>query len=227
MFVVCEKWVETRTDCYIDPSSSLDHSSYSFVSWLGLLNRGSLRAQSPLSGAGSPFGILSPTVSNHPGTWLYYFQTSTCFHCSSTYLHWCISWLTARSRVNIYHLVIVMSHSFFTSIARFEYFSIFSFFLLFTLWSAGTAKSTTLQILFFLLINIRYSLLANMRWSVCISKSKWILWGQIFLDRFWFVQIPFVSMVKLSTLAQFPVSYSVLPTFLFYSHLHSLTWVTI
>ena len=26
MFVVCEKWVETRMDCYIDPSSSPDHS---------------------------------------------------------------------------------------------------------------------------------------------------------------------------------------------------------
>ena len=45
MFVVCETWVETRTDGYIDPSSSLDHSSASFASWLGLLNWGSLRAQ--------------------------------------------------------------------------------------------------------------------------------------------------------------------------------------
>ena len=34
MFVVCEKWVETRTDSYIDPSSSLDHSSTSFASWV-------------------------------------------------------------------------------------------------------------------------------------------------------------------------------------------------
>ena len=49
MFVVHEKWVETRTDCYIDPNSSLDHSSISFASWLSLLNRGSLRAQSPQS----------------------------------------------------------------------------------------------------------------------------------------------------------------------------------
>ena len=40
MFVMCEKGVETRTDCYIDPSSSLDHSSTSFESWLWLLNRG-------------------------------------------------------------------------------------------------------------------------------------------------------------------------------------------
>ena len=94
MFVVCEKWVETRTDCYIDPSSSLEHSGTSFTSWLGLLNQGSLSAQSPLSAAGSHFGILSPTDSNRPGTWLYYFLTSTCFRCSSAYLHVCISWLS-------------------------------------------------------------------------------------------------------------------------------------
>ena len=63
MFLVCERWVETRMDCYFDPSSA-DHSSTSSSSWLGLLNRGSLRAQSPLSAAGSHFGILSPTNSN-------------------------------------------------------------------------------------------------------------------------------------------------------------------
>ena len=48
---------------HIDPSS-FDHSRTSFSSWLGLLNRGSLRAQSPLSVAGSHFGIFSPTDSN-------------------------------------------------------------------------------------------------------------------------------------------------------------------
>ena len=54
------------------PKSFLDHSSTSFASWLGLLNRESLRAQSPLSGAGSHFGILSLIESNRLGTWLYY-----------------------------------------------------------------------------------------------------------------------------------------------------------
>ena len=33
MFLVCERWVETRTDCYFDPSSS-DYSSTSFLTWL-------------------------------------------------------------------------------------------------------------------------------------------------------------------------------------------------
>ena len=32
--------LETGTDCYIDPSSSCDHSCTSSSSWLGLLNRG-------------------------------------------------------------------------------------------------------------------------------------------------------------------------------------------
>ena len=63
---VCCVW-ETRTDCYIDPSSSLNHSSTSFASWLGLLNWGSLRAQSPQSAAGSHFGILSLTEFELPG----------------------------------------------------------------------------------------------------------------------------------------------------------------
>ena len=47
--VVCERWVETGTDCYIDPSSSFDHSCTSFASLLGLLNCGSLRVQPSVS----------------------------------------------------------------------------------------------------------------------------------------------------------------------------------
>ena len=39
---------------------------------------------------------LKPSVS-----WLYFCLTPTCFHCSSTYLHRCISWLMARLRVNM------------------------------------------------------------------------------------------------------------------------------
>ena len=49
--VVCEWWMETGTDCYIDPTSSLDHSTRcclqkptSSASCLVLLNRRSLRA---------------------------------------------------------------------------------------------------------------------------------------------------------------------------------------
>ena len=41
---------------------------------------------------------LKPSV-----CWLYYCLTPTCFCCSSAYSHRCISWLTARSRVNMLH----------------------------------------------------------------------------------------------------------------------------
>ena len=93
--------LETGTDCYIDPSSSRDHSSTSSSSWVWLLNRRSLKAQSSLSAAGSHFSILSPTDLNRLCPWLYYCLTPTCFCCSSSYLHRCISWMTAWSRVNI------------------------------------------------------------------------------------------------------------------------------
>ena len=62
---------------------------------------------------------------------------------------------------------------FFNSLARSWYLSFFSHSFSFILWSAGTAKSTILQILFilWLLIIIRPGLLAGIRWSICMSKS--------------------------------------------------------
>ena len=64
-----------------------------------------------------------------------------------------------------------MFHSFFNSLARSRYLSFFSLSLRSILWSAGTAKSTILQILFLLLIMMRSVLLAGIRWSVCMLKS--------------------------------------------------------
>ena len=40
MFVVCEKWVETRTDCYIDPSSSSTIAALRSHPGLGCSTRG-------------------------------------------------------------------------------------------------------------------------------------------------------------------------------------------
>ena len=51
--------------------------------------------------------------------------------------------------------VTFMFHSFFNSLARSRYSSLFSHSFSFTQWSAGTAKYTNLQVLFFLLIIIR------------------------------------------------------------------------
>ena len=68
-------------------------------------------------------------------------------------------------------IVTCMFYSFFSSLARSRYLSFFSHSFSFILWSAGTAKSTILQVLFFLLIIIKSGLLAGIRWSVCILKS--------------------------------------------------------
>ena len=68
-------------------------------------------------------------------------------------------------------IVTFMFHSFFNSQASLRYLSFFSHTFSFILWSAGTAKSTFLQVLFFLLIIIRSGLLAEIRWSVCMSNS--------------------------------------------------------
>ena len=58
-----------------------------------------------------------------------------------------------------------MFHSFFNSLARSRYLSFFSLSFRFILWSAGTAKSTILQIFFFflLLIIMRSGLLAGVK----------------------------------------------------------------
>ena len=60
-------------------------------------------------------------------------------------------------------IVTCMFHSFFNSLTRSRYLSLFSHSFSFILWSAGTAKSTILQVLFFLLIIIKSGLLAWIR----------------------------------------------------------------
>ena len=102
-------------------------------------------------------------------------------------------------------IVTCMFHSFFNSLARSRYLSFFSHSFSFILWSAGTAKSTILQVLFFLLIIIRSSLLAEIRWSVCMSRSHWSLCVLFSRDSWWVVHIPFVCMVKFKFLAHIPV----------------------
>ena len=60
-------------------------------------------------------------------------------------------------------IITFIFYSFFNSLARLRYLSFFSLSFRFILWSAGTAKSTILQILFFLLIIMRSGLLAGIR----------------------------------------------------------------
>ena len=70
-------------------------------------------------------------------------------------------------------IVTCMFHGFFSSLARSRYLSLFSHSFCFILWSAGTAKSTILQVLFFFCLFIinKSGLLAGIKWSVCILKS--------------------------------------------------------
>ena len=72
--------------------------------------------------------------------------------------------IVPNAPITIGTIVLLMFHSFFNSLARSRYFSFFSLSFGFILWSAGTAKSTILQILFFfffLLIIMRSGLLAG------------------------------------------------------------------
>ena len=82
-----------------------------------------------------------------------------------------------KASITIGIIVTFMFHIFKNSLVRSRYLSLFSHSFSFILWSAGTAKSTILQIFFFflllllLLIIIRSGLQVEIRWSVCISKS--------------------------------------------------------
>ena len=60
-----------------------------------------------------------------------------------------------KAPITIGIIVTFIFHSFFNSLTRSRYLSLFSHSFSFILWSAGTAKSTILQVLFFLLIIIR------------------------------------------------------------------------
>ena len=57
--------------------------------------------------------------------------------------------IVPKEPITIGTIVTFMFHSFFNSLARSRYLSFFSLSFRFILWSAGTAKSTILQILFF------------------------------------------------------------------------------
>ena len=80
--------------------------------------------------------------------------------------------IVSNAPITIGIIVTCMFHSFLNSRARPRYLSFFSYSFSFILWSAATAMSTILQVLFCLLIIVRSGLLAEIRWSVCMSKSR-------------------------------------------------------
>ena len=105
MFLVCERWVETRTDCYFDPKF--------FWPIAALLPH--LGWDCSIVGHWGPKALCLPLALNSVSwlqlawtalcTWLYNCLMPTCLCCSSAYLLRCISWLMARSRVNMLHMV--------------------------------------------------------------------------------------------------------------------------
>ena len=78
--------------------------------------------------------------------------------------------------ITIGSTVTLMFHSFFfSSLARSSYLSLFSLSFTFTQWSAETAESTIRQVSFFLFFFLTITMsnrLAEIRCSICISKSQ-------------------------------------------------------
>ena len=104
--------------------------------------------------------------------------------------------IVPKAPITIDIIITVMFHVFFFN-SQGQGQGTYTFFSLsfsFIRWLAGTAKSTILKVLFFLLITLRSCLLAKIRWSVCLSKSH-----DVFLQNScWVVHIPFVRMGKLN-----------------------------
>ena len=77
-----------------------------------------------------------------------------------------------KAPIQLVQSILSCSIVFFNSLARSWYLSFFSDSFSFILWSARTAKSTILKILFVFFIIIRSGLVAEIRWSVCMSHRS-------------------------------------------------------
>ena len=78
--------------------------------------------------------------------------------------------IVPKAPITIGTIVIFMFHRFFNSLARSGHLSVFTHSFSFILWSAGLSRQFC-KFSFFLLIIIRSSLLAEIRWSMRMSKS--------------------------------------------------------
>ena len=109
-------------------------------------------------------------VLNNAGVWMVFTRPPTS-NSTSPFNNSLVTVLKLPITIGI--IVTCIFHVFFNSLGRLSYLSFFSHSFSFILWSAGTAKSIILQFLFFLLLLliIRSGLLAEVRWSVRMSKS--------------------------------------------------------
>ena len=79
--------------------------------------------------------------------------------------------IVPKAPITIDTIVTFTFHSFFNSLARSRYLSFFSHSFRFILWSAGTTKSSILQILFFVVVDY-YKVWSSSRRSVYMLKSQ-------------------------------------------------------
>ena len=92
-----------------------------------------------------------------------------------------------------------LSLFYFSSRARSKYLSLVLLSFIFTLWFAGTAKSTWQNffcLFFFLLICTKSCFLARIRWSVNTCNFQRDVIYLILWDGFWFVHIAFISLAN-------------------------------
>ena len=105
-FLCVRDELETGTDCYILTLSSSDHSSTSYAFWLGCSTVGHRRLKALRLSLALSLASCLATDSNSNWNWLKPFVAPGFIivirQPASAYLHRCISWLTARSRVNMY-----------------------------------------------------------------------------------------------------------------------------
>ena len=79
--------------------------------------------------------------------------------------------IVPKAPITIDIIVSFIFHSFFNSLAKSRYWSLFSYSFSFILWVSRDSKVDSFADFLFLLIIIKSGLLAEIRWFVCMSKS--------------------------------------------------------
>ena len=157
-------WIKGSMELLLFYSLRVFHISFSWWSFNGVWVTASLLKSPGLSILADLNKAIVWTVSIHP---VIYKSFSPCTNPLLT---------VPRALITNGIIVTFMFLSFFNALARSRYLSLFSLSFNFILLSAWTAKSTILQVFFFLMIIIRLGCHAKIRWSVRISKSQRSLW---------------------------------------------------
>ena len=118
--------------------------------------------------------------------------------------------IVPNAPITIGIIVTCMFHSFFNSLARSRYLSFFSHSFSFILWSAGTAKSTILQVLFFW-----WLILSLVFWprlgDPCVCRSPIGVYVCHFLGQVLGCEYTIFCMVKFKFLEHLPVDHLAFP----------------